>query len=117
LAISEKGSGQEEIAGKKDLAGPVTNLGVVRFERQWDAKRGPKNQAIPTLSGRFDMKRLVKICLVPAVMLAAFAFGAPKAEAGFGYGYYRPYYYYNYYPSYYNYYTPYYYNYGYGYGY
>ena len=51
------------------------------------------------------MSRLVKLCVLSAVMVAASMFAAPKsAEAhGYGYGhsYYRPSY------SYYNYYRPY----------
>lgn len=59
------------------------------------------------------MKRLIKICLVPAVMLAAAVFASPKSAdasygCGYGYGFYRPYYYNSYYfPSYYNYYPTY----------
>jgi hypothetical protein len=65
------------------------------------------------------MSRLLKLIAIPAVILTASLFAAPKAaDAGYGYGYgygysyYRPYVYSSYYyPSYYNYgYYPSYYN-------
>lgn len=52
------------------------------------------------------MSRLLKLIAIPAVIIGASLFAAPKAEAhGFGYGYG----YYNYYRPYsYNYYSPFY---------
>ena len=58
------------------------------------------------------MNRLVKLCLVPAVLLTAAIFSSPSsANAGYGYGYgysygYRPVYVKHYAPTYYHHYTP-----------